>query len=337
MASATLTAYPWQREQWQRLQAAHAQGRLPHAILLHAPAGLGTAHFARLLSQALLCVDRRDAGTPCGLCTPCRQFAQGLHPDFRAVTIGEDKSQITVEQIRELAEFLSLTHGRAAGKIALIDPADAMNVNASNSLLKTLEEPPGPALFMLISEQLNRLPATIRSRCQIIKFVKPPQSEALDWLRTQGVADGEAALRLADGMPILALAVNPDEQRAYEAGVAAALRALVGGVSAASLRAAWQKLALPALARLLLGLSRDLMRAQAGVSPSLFENPPASRELQRAARLIDSEAIGLMQEKLLGLVSALAHPVNPDLARDRLLFDWLTLASNQPRRHVARR
>jgi len=118
----------------------------------------------------------------------------------------EDKEAIGIEQIRDLVADLNLTSYEGAGKVAVIEPANAMTVNAANSLLKTLEEPPGDALLILIADRVGRLPATIFSRCQRIDFAPPKEADALLWLnRLQAGAAWADALRVAGGAPIAAI------------------------------------------------------------------------------------------------------------------------------------
>ncbi|HET7586913.1 MAG TPA: DNA polymerase III subunit delta' [Gammaproteobacteria bacterium] len=201
---------PWQAGAWDQLLRARASDRLPHALLLHGQAGLGKGHFARALAQTLLCAQGGD--TACGECNACRQFAVGNSPDFFVLEPPEDKKTIKVDQVRDLIDALALTSHGGGRRVAVIDPADAMNANAANSLLKTLEEPPGASLLMLVTARPARLPATVRSRCRQIRFVPPAEDVAVQWLIAQGVEES-AARRLhevAGRRPLKALALNED-------------------------------------------------------------------------------------------------------------------------------
>lgn len=138
---------------------------------------------------------------------PAHPLVRPEHPDLRWLSPPEDKQAIGIEQIRELVGDLSLTSFAGGGKVAVIDPANAMTVNAANSLLKTLEEPPGDALLVLIADRVGRLPATVFSRCQRIEFAPPPEGVALAWLNElQPGAAWAEALRVAGGAPIAAIA-----------------------------------------------------------------------------------------------------------------------------------
>ncbi len=212
---------PWLQAAFKQFGQQLAGGRQPHAILLSGAAGLGKLELAREMAAALLCL-QPGAGTPgsdhdysaCGQCRSCQLFRGGAHPDFRYLTfIPKDKSEelrtvIIVDQVRELISSMQLTNGLSPRKVALIYPAEAMNRNAANALLKTLEEPAGEVVLLLVSHDSSRLSATIRSRCQAIYIRSPAPSEALDWLEQTAAVDRPAAqlaLQAASGSPLQAL------------------------------------------------------------------------------------------------------------------------------------
>jgi DNA polymerase-3 subunit delta' len=133
-------------------------------------------------------------------------LSAGNHPDCFRITAEEDATAIKVDQIRALAEALSFSHHGHAWKVAILDPADAMNSNAANSLLKTLEEPTDNTVLLLVSHQPARLPATIRSRCQEVRIDVPARETALRWLSEHKAgARSDVCLSLAGGAPLLAL------------------------------------------------------------------------------------------------------------------------------------
>ncbi|AWV06981.1 DNA polymerase III subunit delta' [Marilutibacter maris] len=203
---------PWQARACERTVAALDAGRLGHGLLFCGPALLGKHAVAEYLARRLLCSGRADGGEPCGECRGCLLLAAGSHPDFRNVSFiptrdgSKLRTEIVIDQIRELSAQLALTPQYGGAQIAILDPADAINTAAGNALLKTLEEPVPGRYLWLVSAQPARLPATIRSRCQRVEFRLPPYDEALAWLRTQGhdEADASDALEAARGHPGLA-------------------------------------------------------------------------------------------------------------------------------------
>ena len=199
--------------------------KLPHALLLYGRQGIGKVEFARAIAQSLLC-ESPSHSVACGTCDACGWFRQGNHPDFRELmpeALSEDevdadapidaeakdrkKSKIiTVDQIRGIASFMTLSTHRDGFRVLLIHPAETLNANAANSLLKTLEEPPPRTLILLVTDQIGRLIATIKSRCQRVLVPAPDEAAALAWLKAQGIADADTALGQAGGAPLAAVA-----------------------------------------------------------------------------------------------------------------------------------
>jgi DNA polymerase-3 subunit delta' len=197
---------PWHREAWDRLGEQLGSGRLAHALLLAGSAGTGKAQFALALARLLLCA-RPKNGVNCGDCHPCRLTAGGSHGDFCWVQ-PEDKSRvIKIDQIRELVVFVNRTSSFGSRKVVVIHPADAMNINASNALLKALEEPVADTYLFLVCHRPHAVPATIRSRCQMIRLPTPGREQSLPWLRQLADdPDGlDELLALVDGRPLAAV------------------------------------------------------------------------------------------------------------------------------------
>ncbi|KAF1698919.1 DNA polymerase III subunit delta' [Pseudoxanthomonas jiangsuensis] len=249
---------PWQRRVYEQAVAALDSGRMGHALLLCGPAGLGKRAVAEALAQYVLC-QARAGGEPCGRCRSCQLFGvraqrdpvetrpdgslaqphgHSAHPDL--VFVGYEwrlkpapprmRTEIVIEQMRQLSERLEVSAGFES-RIALVDPADAVNYQAWNAILKTLEEPlPGRYLWLVCASPA-RLPATIRSRCQRLEMRLPPREEALAWLHRHGHAAEAAAeaLEAARGHPGLADAWLRGDGLALRRQVAADLGAIAGG------------------------------------------------------------------------------------------------------------
>lgn len=210
------TFYPWQDDLWQRWIGLRT--RLPHALLLKGPQGVGKFDFAMNLAQSLLCQFPAANGFACQNCPSCHWFQQETHPDFRLLqpdvlsAPDEEKEgskkparQISVDQIRELSNFSNLSAHQGGHRVVLIHPAEAMNANAANALLKTLEEPSANLLIILVSHKPQQLLPTILSRCLALAVPMPPPAVSAAWLEQQGIANPMMILAQAGFAPLQAL------------------------------------------------------------------------------------------------------------------------------------
>jgi DNA polymerase III subunit delta' len=228
-----VNAPSWHAEHWARLQARRQREALPHASLLCGPRGLGKRDFLRRFVRGLLCQHPSD-GEACGSCRSCLLLDAGTHPDYVSLSYGLRKdgvrrSEIVVDQIRELSARLATASQFGGWQIASIDPADAMNAAAANALLKTLEEPASQTMLILVADEPWRMPATIRSRCQRIDFQLPAADAALAWLQQAGVRDSAATLAAAGGNPGLARVWAEEGALAWRLEVRKDLAALAAG------------------------------------------------------------------------------------------------------------
>ncbi len=238
--------YPWQTEQWRSLSLQHEQQRLPHAIILSGVNGLGQLSLANKIVTKVLC-EQSVTSAPCGCCHNCQVFAAGNHPDHSFVGPDESGKQIKIEQIRELKQKHTLTTNIAKWKTAIIWPAENMNISASNSLLKLLEEPQSNTLLILISVKPQLLPITIRSRCQKISLTVPTNKQAIEWIeeqegKTYKEIEIKQALSLANGAPIEALSLLSSDSLEFLEQIAKDFNAVLGGVAnPVMLSQQWQK------------------------------------------------------------------------------------------------
>ena len=220
--------YPWIVPVLDQLPRSAAA--LPRALLLTGRPGLGKSATALFLAQSLLCETQREGLKPCGSCASCLLFKVGNHPDLRMLQVGQEEEspvsgaldeeaspakkasrQISVEKIRMLTDFVTITSHRGGAKVICIVPAEAMHPSAANAVLKILEEPPGDTCFLLVSHQPERLLPTIRSRCFHLAFALPDAGPALAWLQGQGIGQGELALAQGGYAPLAALDRAGDE------------------------------------------------------------------------------------------------------------------------------
>ena len=197
--------YPWLTDHWSFFIQRLKQDRLAHALMIEGPAGNGKMMLASMMVARLLCLE--DQPQACGQCRSCKLLEGGAHPDYFDIKPEEGSDVIKVDQVRALIGRLDLTTSISTRKVAYIRPAECMNPASSNALLKSLEEPAGNAVLILVSNNAGRLPVTIRSRCQAVSVNQPAEETALDWLhRTTGKPQSSIceALQAAGGSPLRA-------------------------------------------------------------------------------------------------------------------------------------
>lgn len=293
--------YSWQEQPWQQFRQSVQAGRLAHGLLLTGPAGLGKADFALHAAQSLLCQTLTAAGDPCDVCHACRLVLTGAHPNMYQVNPEKEGHAIKVDQIRELAEFIQQSSLQGVYRIAVINPAHSMNMNAANALLKTLEEPAEGAIIMLVTDQHGFLPATIRSRCQRLIFTKPPTEVALQWLQTlpsEGDLSKEQLLRLAHGAPLLAAQLTEESLSLRKKMLPLLHRLAERRANPLILAAEWQKEDPVVWLDIFGAWVADLVRLQCGAVQSFLHNQdfhaaltatmahiPLSRNLQILQRI----------------------------------------------------
>lgn len=310
----------------------------PHALLLSGPRGIGKHALALGLAQALLCEAPRPDGLACGVCPSCRYAIAGAHPDLmRLELMAPDKDTgelepvdtITIDRVRALTDFAFLSSHRQRAKVAVIAPAERMNLAAANALLKTLEEPPAGTYLLLVADQPGRLPATIRSRCRRLAVAPPAAEDARAWLVAQGVAEPDVALAQAAGAPLAALAyADPAAVAERSAWLAAlALGARLPPVTlAARIDAGGKDERRPRLASALEWIcawTADLARVAAGGVP--LRNPDHAGTLATLASQVAPIPLIRYYRSLLRQRALLAHPLQPRLVAEALLIDYRAL------------
>lgn len=320
-----LMSMPWLEAP---LRQALAQQRA-HALLVSAPEGIGALEFMLGLAQAWLCEAAPEA-RPCGRCESCRLLHAQAHPDLKllmpealrvergwagAAEEGEDGAkakrkpsrQIRIDEIRSAIDWIGRSSSRAQAKVVLLFPAEAMNMQSANALLKTLEEPPGSARLLLGTADPAQLLATVRSRCQTITLHQPTTQQALAWLSERGIADARALLAAAGGRPLraaemAAAGIGTKAWQALPQAVADGRSQAFAGWSVASV--------LDALCK----LCHDAMRMAAGGQPVFFE-PQA---IPKGAGLV---SLNELARSLARVAAQREHPWNEGLLIDALLSE----------------
>lgn len=312
----------WHARQWQSLRQSVAANRLAHGLLLAAAEGVGGEAFATALAESLLCDSPTPEGLACGGCRACRLLAAGSHPDLLRLGPEGDSRSLKVEQVRALGGFLALSRHAAAHKVALLAPAEALNLSAANALLKTLEEPPPGAVLILLAASPNRLPATVRSRCQRIDLDRIDREAALAWLQAElGVDPTLAATLLAVSRdrPLLARELGAEpEGLALRARLLGDLARLAGEPALAlDIAAEWAGEDPARLLGWLGGLLGDLARTAAGAPGEGLCNPDLAAQLRRLAERLDWRAPLRLLEAVT-TAEALLRPGSTVRARDVL-------------------
>jgi DNA polymerase-3 subunit delta' len=329
-------------------QARHAQlmgdrDHLPHALLLHGPAGVGKSDLALALAKGLLC-EAPQANGACGVCDACNWFEQGNHPDFRRVEPGENDTAeeaeesekpakpakptkrggrlINVEAVREITQFLSLSAHRGGWRVALVQPAELMNTAAANALLKTLEEPPQGVLLILVSHQIGRLLPTVVSRCRKVHVGLPTKTEALAWLRQQGVEGAQALLAEAGGAPLAAMAFADPERAALRERFLDHLAAFPH-LDVCAVAQSFQAVHVDAWGWLLRWVQDLLSQSLAGAPRYFVERGEQTARIGRGA---DLAALLALQRELLEAGRWLRHPLQTQLLLESWLIRYVQIA-----------
>jgi DNA polymerase-3 subunit delta' len=181
------------------------EGRFPHGLIFSGPEGLGKHTLALMIAKALNCTG--VGGPPfCDECSSCRKINSGSHSDVMTISVEDEATQIKIAQIRRVLDMLDFQPLEGRNKVFIIDPADLLNAEAANALLKGLEEPPANTFFILITINVQELLITIRSRCQVYNFTPLTSKE----IREHGITD-ELVIRWSQGSIGRARSLNMPE------------------------------------------------------------------------------------------------------------------------------
>lgn len=361
-ADAHVPGLPWHSATWDRLRPLLARGS--HAILLHGAAGIGKKSLAIDIARAVLCEAPAADDRACGRCAGCLLAAAGNHPDlrivvpdamaaWRGVAADDDEAdpsngadgadgdalseegtkrtklsgQIRIPQVRALADFVSTSTHRGGRRVVVIAPAERLNTEAANALLKMLEEPPPASLFVLVTDAIDDLLPTVRSRCVLVRAGAPTRAEALAWLNSQQVILAEDRLAAAGGAPMRALALaHGDEQEG-------ANRELLLDMLARGARLTPDQVAENVPKTIVVGPALELMQrwawdllacATLGSRAAIRYFPARASTLAQVAQGIELAAIHRWNARLTMHRAAQHHPLNVRLAVEAALLDYIS-------------
>lgn len=329
-----MTALPWHQTELERL--AGDRSRMPHALLVRGRRGTGKQAFARALSRALLCESVTASGLACGQCLSCGWMESAAHPDFRLVEpagaaeddgggtdSGSKRStqQITIDQIRGLADFINISSHRGGQRVVLIQPAEALNANAANALLKSLEEPPAGVCFILVTHRVHFLLPTIVSRCRQVTLPDPGLDAAMAWLTEQGVPEPALALAQAGYSPLLAqeyAAKDYWQRREF------LLRRMADtALDPLQLAEQIRDYAVPDVLGWLQKWTFDLIHSKC--AGGVRYNPDYADDISRIAHLADSLQVLRFHRQAIRMQRVIHHPLNTRLLYEQLLIDYAGL------------
>ena len=308
------------------LARAVAAGRVPPALLLAGPQGVGKRRVAQALAEALNCLEPVATGDggqdACGACGACRKIARGMHPDVLVIEPGETGS-IKIEQVREVIDRAQYRPFEGRRRVVIVDDADAMVPQAQNALLKTLEEPPPGSVFILVSSVPDTLLQTVRSRCPRLRFAPLlPVDVASVLVRDHGYAQADAAAAAVDadgsvGRALAAQALLAETARRAEPQRRIEAAKLLAGAKGTP---GSERDQLAACLRILSSLLRDLGALAAGADRRLIANTDIEDDLDRLTASWDADRSSRAFAAVDRALAALDRNASP-----KIVADWLVL------------
>lgn len=320
-------AFPWHQEVWSQLtgQQEHA-----HAYLFSGLPGVGKRRFAHAFAAFLLC-EKPAQGMACGRCRSCLLREAGTHPDLLLITPEEEGKAIRVDAIRQLVDFMGQTAQQGGSKVIVLHPAEAMNQNAANALLKSLEEPTAATFLLLVTDQPGRLLPTVRSRCRAQRLPTPARESALAWLAESvpelGLEQRLVLLQMAGGAPLRAAALHEMDAVQLRMGVVDSIKALLKDKESPSQVAeSWAKIPLELLIDWFCSWTLDLLKLHTGAITHA-ENSDMDVVLGYMAKHVQAQELMQWQDWLLAHRSMNLGKANLNrgLFLETLLLEWKQL------------
>ena len=326
--------FPWHKNQWSQVNQLIKTERLPHAMLLLGNQGLGKFEFAMEMASSILCKQPAENAQSCGLCQACQLLSAGTHPDLHVLKPKPPKTSksknpvlsIRIDDVRELCAKLNQTSQYGGYRIAIFENAELMTLSAANSLLKTLEEPGQNVLIILVTSRLHRLPVTIRSRCQTLRFTEPVEAEGIDWLKQQEAAQHASPLQLqqvfrqAHGAPLAAL--NQLAEAEHDQLLCEAMTAQVSGKNSLEYAAKLAKFAKVPTLEAMMSWATDLSRLHAGGPAVELTHEQYRSKLQALATKANKQRLFRFYDQLNFNLLHSSIAVNEQLLWENLLISW---------------
>ncbi len=316
----------WLATAFSSLSKQRSSGTLPHALLVNGPEGIGKQIFTRLFVNAVCCENPKENGFACNVCRSCRLIQAQTHPDIKNISPATAKKVITVDQIRDLSRHMLLKAQMSGNKVAVISPAEQMNISAANSLLKTLEEPPEYSLLILVSSRPSMLPATVRSRCQNIALHRPAREVAASWLKKQtDSSDDECKLylSLSGGAPFSAKKLAERDFIEERLAMFNDLEKLLHGrADPVAVAETWLKMDIAAILYWLRLWAEDLLRLKSSKQAPAIANSDLRDRLLRLSSSWELKPLFDFYDDICNSARLCETSCNPQMLLENLLITW---------------
>lgn len=318
--------FPWLESSWLQLGAYFKHNRIPQALMVTGQKGLGKRQLVNQFAKSLLCQNRTSKYQACGQCQSCQLVSAETHPDLSVIQPDEPGKNITINQIRQLISFLSLTSQYAANRLIIIYQAEQMNNAAANSFLKCLEEPTEQTTIILVSDNPHTLPATIISRCQKLKIIPPKPEQAKSWLKQQQFlhdCDFDTLLSLSQGAPLLAQQYANDQILTIRKTCFTAwLDIAESRANPVSTAEQWLQLSDSMLLFWLTTWVIDTIKCYFNHNPADCYNSDFTQHLQELAQRLELKQLFKYYDLLLRQKHNLSTQLNKQLIFEEILINW---------------
>jgi DNA polymerase III subunit delta' len=318
---------PWHRENWALFCRYIKQNRIPQALLISGPKGLGKYDLTKHFAYSLLCNNRREDACYCKECRSCRLIESNTHPDLNEIKPEEGKSTISVDQIRRIVADTTLKPQFEGYRAVIINPADAMTLSAANAFLKCLEEPAERTVFILITTNPIKLPATIISRCQMLDITFPDNSALLDWLNSKGINQNQETL--INLLKVSALKIEQLSDKTTLKRRADCFEDWLGVASGSSYPAMvaekWQQIPETELLNWLISWVSDLIKCTNRIDAKWLCNRDFTKSFQSLSEKSDIKDLYSHYSHLLKTQQQIGTSINFQIMTEEFLVQWSRL------------